>query len=82
LGVLWQVDMQLRQAPFAHHRGQVGDVGYGPQRMFINSWRDVWWNIIWLWCCDNVSCARLSSRHCNSSFKLIFWHVGKFLSFG
>ena len=23
----------------------MGDVGYGPQRMFINSWSDVWWNI-------------------------------------
>ena len=39
------LDMQLKQAPFAHHRGQVGEVGYGPQRMFISSWRDVWWNI-------------------------------------
>ena len=23
------LDMQLKQAPFAHHRGRVGDVGYG-----------------------------------------------------
>ena len=29
LVVLWQVDMQLRQAPLAHHRGQVGEIGYG-----------------------------------------------------
>jgi hypothetical protein len=39
------VDMQLKQTAFAHHRGQVVEVGYGPQRMFINSLRDVWWNI-------------------------------------
>ena len=40
--VLWwsseTLNVQPRQAPFAHHRGQVGEVGYGPQRMFINSW--------------------------------------------
>ena len=36
--LLWsseKLNVQLRQAPFAHHRGQVGEVGYGPQRMFI-----------------------------------------------
>ena len=36
--LLWSsetLNVQPRQAPFAHHRGQVGDVGYGPQRMFI-----------------------------------------------
>ena len=38
-------NVRPRQAPFARHRCQVGDVGYGPQRMFINSWRDVWWKI-------------------------------------
>jgi len=32
-------------APFAHHRGQVEEVGYGPQRLFINSWNTAWWNI-------------------------------------
>ena len=40
-----ELNVQLRQAPFAHHRGQVEDVGYEPQRMFISSWRDMWWNI-------------------------------------
>ena len=45
LGCSVAVDIQLKQAPFAHHRGQVEDLGYGPQRMFIKSWGDVWWNI-------------------------------------
>jgi hypothetical protein len=40
--VLWwsseKLNVQRRQAPFAHHRGQVGDVGYAPQRLFTNSW--------------------------------------------
>ena len=46
--LLWSsetLNVQPRQAPFAHHRGQVGEVGYGPQRMFINSWGGVSWNI-------------------------------------
>jgi hypothetical protein len=47
--VLWwsseTLNVQPRQAPFAHHRGQVGEVGYGSQRMFISSWSGVWWNI-------------------------------------
>ena len=54
--LLWwsgeKLNERLKQAPFAHHRGQVGDVGYGPQRIFINSWRDVWWN---------VRCSRLGA---------------------
>ena len=53
--LLWSsetLNVQPRQAPFAHHRGQVGDVGYGPQRMFISSWDDVWWN---------VRCSRLGA---------------------
>ena len=28
-----------------YYRGQVVEVGYGPQRIFISSWRDMWWNI-------------------------------------
>ena len=46
--LLWsseKLNVQLKQAPFAHHRGQVVEVGYKPQRMFINLWSDVWWNI-------------------------------------
>ena len=46
--LLWsseKLNVQLRQAPFAHHRGQVVEVGYGPQRIFINSWSGVWGNI-------------------------------------
>ena len=31
LGCSVAVDMQRKQAPFAHHRGQVADVGYGPR---------------------------------------------------
>ena len=42
LGCSVAVDMQRKQAPFAHHRGQVAEVDYG---MFINSWSNVWWNI-------------------------------------
>ena len=37
LGSCVVVDMQLKQAPFAHHRGQLGDVGYGPQRTCLLS---------------------------------------------
>ena len=33
-----RLSARLKQAPFAHHRGQVEDVGYGPQRIFITSW--------------------------------------------
>ena len=40
-----ELNVQLKQAPFAHHRGQVGEVGYGPQRIFIKSWDAAWWNI-------------------------------------
>ena len=46
--LLWsseKLNVQRRQAPFAHHRGQVGDVGYGQQRMSIKSWNAAWWNI-------------------------------------
>jgi hypothetical protein len=52
LGCSVAVDIQLKEAPFAHHRGQVEDLGYGSQRMFIKSWGDVWWNI---------RCGRLGS---------------------
>ena len=34
--LLWsseKLNVQPRQAPFAHHRGQVVEVGYGPQRL-------------------------------------------------
>jgi hypothetical protein len=40
-----RLNTKLRQAPFAHHRGQVVEVGYGPQRMSISSWSGLWWNI-------------------------------------
>ena len=36
---------EKRKIILAHHRGQVADVSYKPQRMFINSWSNVWWNI-------------------------------------
>ena len=36
--------IEKRKIILAHHRGQVGDVGYGPQRIFIKSWDAAWWS--------------------------------------